>query len=299
MVLENFLKILFVINPISGGKSKVNWELEIRKYFTDLPHKIDFFILNGKDDEESLKYWLNSIKPDRVVAVGGDGTVSLVAEQILGTEIPMGIIAAGSANGMARELDLPADIKESLDIIIDGDIKKSDVIKLNNSEISLHLSDLGINAQLVKYYEKNKLRGWLGYSKMLLRVLVRKKLMKVTITADGEVIKANAILVVIANASKYGTGALINPGGNLHDGIFEIVIVRSLSILTVIKMFFQYKRYDPKKVEIIEARHAIIETVKPIYFQVDGEFIGKVKKVTADIIPGDILLILPKKIKAD
>lgn len=291
--LENNLKILFVLNPISGGKSKVNWESQIREYFTGLDFIIHYFILNGKDDEESLKYWLNNVKPDRVVAVGGDGTVSLVAKQLLGKNIPMGIIAAGSANGMAKELDLPVDVKAAIDIVINGEIKKSDVIKLNDTEISLHLSDLGMNAQLVKYYDKDKLRGWLGYAKMLFKVLIRKRLMRINIIADEEKVDGNAIMVVIANASKYGTGALINPTGNLHDGIFEIVIVRSLSIGTIIKMFFQYKRHDPKDVEIIKAKHAEIETLKPIYFQVDGEFKGKVKRVTADILPGEILLILP------
>ena len=297
--MENSLKILFVINPISGGKTKVNWEAEIQQYFKELNHQIHFFVLNGKDDDESLKYWLNNIKPQRVVAVGGDGTVTMVAKHILGTEIAMGIIAAGSANGMAKEMDLPGDVKSALEIVLHGEIKKSDVIKLNGKDISLHLSDLGMNAQLVKYYDKNKLRGWLGYSKMLLKVLLKRRLMKIKITADGEVTTGNAIMVVIANASKYGTGALINPFGNLHDGIFEIVIVRSLSVGTISKMLFQYKRYDPKKVEIIEARHAVIETAKPIYFQIDGEYINKVRKVTADIVPGQILLIMPKKIKSN
>lgn len=289
------LNILFVINPISGGKSKVNWESQIKEYFLNTEHSINFFILDGKDDEMSVKFWLEKIKPDRVVAVGGDGTVSLVAKQLLRTGIPMGIIAAGSANGMAKELDLPPGIKESLDLIVNGEIKASDVIKLNDTEISLHLSDLGMNAQLVKYYDNDKLRGWLGYAKMLLRVLVNRKLMKFTITADNEVIKGNAVMIVIANASKYGTGALINPSGNLHDGIFEIVVVRKLSIPTILQMFFQYKRHDPKKVEIIEARNATVETLKPIYFQVDGEYINKVRKVTAQIMKGVILLILPPK----
>ncbi len=160
-------------------------------------------MLNGKDDEMSVNYWLENIKPDRVVAVGGDGTVSLVATQLLGKNIPMGIIAAGSANGMAKELDLPSEINASLDIIVNGEIKKADVIKLNDKEISLHLSDLGMNAQLVKYYGRDKLRGWLGYAKMLIRVLIRRRLMKFTITADGEVIKGNADMIVIENANKY------------------------------------------------------------------------------------------------
>ena len=76
----------------------------IREYFKHLANNIDFFILTGKNDDISIKYWIEKIKPDRVVAVGGDGTVSLVAKQIVGSGIALGIFPAGSANGMAREL---------------------------------------------------------------------------------------------------------------------------------------------------------------------------------------------------
>ena len=81
MTTEPGLKILFVINPISGAKGKIAWEPAIRNYFTNLNHSIDFFLLDGKDDATSLKYWIEKLQPERVIAVGGDGTVSLVAEQ--------------------------------------------------------------------------------------------------------------------------------------------------------------------------------------------------------------------------
>src|ERR1035437_2086793 len=127
------LKILFVINPISGTKAKIAWEPAIRNYFVNLLHSFDFFLLNGKDDATSLKYWIEKLQPERVIAVGGDGTVSLVAEQLLGTNIAMGILPAGSANGMAKEVDIPVDLGAALDIILNGDIKPCDDRKSNSS----------------------------------------------------------------------------------------------------------------------------------------------------------------------
>ena len=124
------LKILFVINPGSGTKAKIAWEPAIRNYFLNLQHNIDFFLLDGKDDATSLKYWIEKLQPDRVIAVGGDGTVSLVAEQLLGKNISMGILPAGSANGMAKELNIPVEVNGALDIIINGEIKQCDVIKI-------------------------------------------------------------------------------------------------------------------------------------------------------------------------
>ena len=289
------LKILFVINPISGSKSKIDWEPAIRKHFVDLFHSFDFFLLDGKDDATSLKYWIEKLQPDRVIAVGGDGTVSLVAEQLLGKNIAMGILPAGSANGMAKELNIPTDVDGALDIIINGEIKRSDVIKIDEKEICLHLSDLGVNAQLVKYFEQGNLRGKLGYALKVFKVLWRKKLMDVTIKTDTQEIEQKAFMVVIANASKYGTGALINPEGNLHDGVFEIVVFRKISFISILKMFLQFRRFNPKKVEIFQAKTATITTAKDVHFQVDGEYLGKTNKVKAEIIKGQLNLILPGK----
>lgn len=289
------LKILFVINPISGTKSKIAWEPAIRKYFVNLSHNFDFFLLDGKDDATSLKYWIEKLQPERVIAVGGDGTVSLVAEQLLGKNIAMGILPAGSANGMAKELNIPVDVDAALDIILNGEITPSDVIRINDKEICLHLSDLGVNAQLVKYFEQGNLRGKLGYALKIFKVLWRKKLMHVTIKTDKEEIEKKAFMVVIANASKYGTGALINPEGNLHDGVFEIVVVRKIAFLSILKMFLHFRRFNPKKVEVFEAESATITTTNDVHFQVDGEYLGKTKNVKAQIIKGQLNLILPRK----
>ena len=295
MTTEPGLKILFVINPISGAKGKIAWEPAIRNYFANLSHSIDFFLLDGKDDATSLKYWIEKLQPQRVVAVGGDGTVSLVAEQLLGTNIAMGILPAGSANGMAKELDIPAEVDRALNIILNGEIKPCDAIRINDKELSLHLSDLGVNAQLVKYFEQGNLRGKLGYALKVFKVLWRKKMMDVTIQTNKEEIKRHAFMVVIANASKYGTGALINPEGNLGDGIFEIVVVRRINFISVLKMFLKFKRFNPKKVELFQAESAVITTVKKTHFQVDGEYLGKVDKVKAIIIKSQLNLILPRK----
>jgi diacylglycerol kinase (ATP) len=205
----------------------------------------------------------------------------------------LGILPAGSANGMAAELNIPIDIEGALDIVLNGKTRSSDVICLNGNHLCLHLSDLGLNAQLVKYFAENDSRGWWGYAKMLLRVAVRKKRMKVTIESEGQKQNRIAFMVVIANASKYGTGATINPDGNIHDGLLEIVIIRRLSIVELIKMLFHVKRLNPRKVEVIQARSAVVTTNVDIDFQVDGEYIGKVRKVEAKVDDKKLNLILP------
>lgn len=279
------LNILFILNPVSGGKKKRNWEPLIRDYFKPLPHTIEFFVLTGKDDVSSIQYWIKKLSPQRVVAVGGDGTISLVAQQLSGSGIPMGILRGGSANGMAEELKIPEDPSLAIHTILNGKTQKCDIIKIDDNDICIHLSDLGLNARLIKYFDKSHFRGMWGYARVFLKILWEGELLRAHIVADNLDINIPAYMIVIANASKYGTGAVINPEGLIHDGKFELVIVRQISIIEMIKMFLNNKPFDPKKVEIFQTTKAVITTRKETHFQVDGEYKGKINKVSAEIIP--------------
>ncbi len=99
-------------------------------------------------------------------------------------------------------------------------------------------------------------------------------------------------MVVLANASKYGTGAVINPEGSLYDGLFEVVIIRQLAIFEILKMWFKPKPFNKKNIEIIAASSVNIVTAHHVHFQVDGEYKGKVKKVQAEILKGQLDLVV-------
>ncbi|MDE3182320.1 MAG: diacylglycerol kinase family lipid kinase [Bacteroidota bacterium] len=289
------LNILFIINPASGGKKKIKWEPIIRNYFKQLSYQIDFFILRGNGDASSVGHWIKKLAPQKVVAVGGDGTISMVAEQLMGTSIPMGILRGGSANGMATELDIPQNPTKALETILKGDIIKCDVVKINDKEICIHLSDLGMNARMVKYYHKNAIHGMWGYSRMILKILIQGKPVISHISADNLETDIPAYMIVIANASKYGTGAVINPKGSIDDGKFELVVVRQISFIEFVKMFLKRTRFDPKKVEIFQTTKALITTKRANHFQVDGEYIGKVNRVSAVVMPSAIHVIIPNE----
>ena len=291
----NTYKILFVINPHAGDQSKPDWEESIREYFLNSEHTIYFYHLGSNDNENSVKEQIFKIKPQRVIAVGGDGTVTMVAKTVMGTDVSMGILPAGSANGMARELEIPLNVHEALNLILDGEIRKTDMVKVND-EMSLHLSDVGMNAELVKYFSEGNRRGKLGYAKVLLKVLVRRRYLKVWVETENMIVQRKALVVILANASKYGFGAVINPGGDLHDGLFEVVIVRRLAISELLKMWFRPQPFNPKKIEILKAKSVKIEMRHKAHFQVDGEYLGKINKVNARILPGILHLILPKKL---
>ncbi|MFL5809309.1 MAG: diacylglycerol/lipid kinase family protein [Flavisolibacter sp.] len=289
------LKLLFIINPVSGGKEKHNWEASIREYYKDRSHNIEFYLLTGKNDKISIQHHIERINPDRVIAVGGDGTVKMMADILKETQTPLAILPAGSANGMAKELEIPAEIETALEVVTEGECKKIDIIRINEEHICIHLSDMGLNAMMVKYFEKSKKRGMWGYGKTMFRVLWEKQKMKVTIKTDSAEVKRNAYMVTIANARKYGTGANINPDGDVADGKFEVVVVRKLNLAEICKAIFTHRSFNKDKIEVFPTKNVEISIHHKAYFQIDGEYLGKTKSVQARVLPQILNVMLPRK----
>ena len=288
------LKYLFIINPGSGRNSADSWKSLINDFFKGEETEFELYLLPAHFTAAQIKDHIFKVHPQNVIAVGGDGTVSMLANILAKSDIPLGILPGGSANGMAKELGIPADSGAALNVIVKGFLKKLDLILLNNKEYCLHLSDIGLNAQLIKYFDEGKLRGKIGYAKVILKTLWHRQKMHVSIRVGDTEISRVAFMVALANARMYGTGAVINPKGKPDDGQFELIIVRKLSFFTLIKMMFRPRIFDPKKIEIIPCTSADISTKRAMHFQTDGEYKGKLKKITAVIVPAAVTMILPE-----
>ena len=287
------LQFLFVVNNGSGTNQTISWNNVINAFFIGKDETFKIYNLPEKIETAQIKDHIAKEQPANVIAVGGDGTVTMLANMIAGTNIALGILPAGSANGMAKELGIPENPQDALKIILEAKIKHCDLIRINGNKYSLHLSDIGLNAQLIKYFDEGKLRGKLGYALVILKTLWRKEKMQAVIKTKDVEVRRNAFMVVLANATKYGTGAVINPHGNLRDGLFEVIIIRKLALGSLLQMLLKPGIFNPKKIEIIPSTSVEITTLRRTHFQIDGEYQGRVKKVTAEICQGILKIIEP------
>ncbi len=285
------LKILFIINPGSGVK-KFDWPVLITEFFKPLEHEIELFELPDPCDAEHITQKISQYKPDRVIAVGGDGTVNLLAKCLISTGIPLGILPAGSANGMAAEFSIPNDPQKAIDICLNGSIKEIHLVKVNG-ELCIHLSDLGFNAFVVKKFKSYKRRGMWSYGRAAWKVLWNQPLMHVSIKTDKEEMRRYAKMLVIANATRYGSGAVINPAGKLDDELFEVILVKKISFTESLKMFLTHGEYNSAKTEVLHTSSLKVQTRRFYHFQVDGEYLGKTNKVEAEILLKAIKVIVP------
>ncbi len=289
-------KIIFVVNPISGDLDKTNLENQIRAYAKQEDFQVHIYYTTGESDDVTIRELIQEIEPDKVVAAGGDGTCNMVGKLLLNTPIKMGILPVGSANGLAMELGISNQIQEALKTVIYGSTKAIDVIRVNDKHISLHLSDIGVNANTVQRFQKDTVRGFWGYGKHLLSELMAAKPLKFKIVIEGQEILKSAYMVVLANASRYGTGAIINPKGKPDDGVFEIVLVRAYSIrhlLGMIVPLFNKTIHQLDYIDVFGCKSVQIETPQKEIVQVDGEVIGSEKVINANILENALHVLVP------
>lgn len=263
-----------VVNPISGDVDKS--ELTEAALFFAEKENLNLVIYNTSkaNDIVNIKTLYKTYAPERIIVAGGDGTIKMVAEAMEKEEVILGILPAGSSNGLAVDLDLMLTLEENLKIAFLNDYMEIDVITVND-KISLHLSDLGLNAELIKNYESATIRGKLGYALQAVTTLIDfEGPFTATINANNETINCVARMIVIANSKKYGTGVVINPHGVMNDGMFELVILKNLDLYVFGQILTGNMPVESNDVEIIVTDHAFIKTNFPVSFQMDGEYCG-------------------------
>lgn len=287
-------KFLLIINPISGGNDKTELKQAVYDFARSEGVTIITYETTGKNDEAAIQELYLEERPERVLVAGGDGTVKMVGESIADHNAIIGVLPAGSANGLSVDLNLPDDLAEILEVAFNGDYIEMDMVCINGKK-SIHLSDLGANAELIKNYESGNVRGKLGYALNAFTTI--KELgepFKASVKANGEVLETEARMVVIANTQKYGTGVTINPVGIMDDGKFEIIILKNLDLMFLGKIVTGNMPVDDAEhVHIISTDAAQITTNEPVSFQIDGEFCGPESKLDVYILPRQMRVAVP------
>ncbi|MUP42557.1 diacylglycerol/lipid kinase family protein [Christiangramia aestuarii] len=289
----NFKEVLLIVNPIAGNTDKKKIISRVKTYLENENFNFHLYTTTGEEDVPKIQSEIKDNKIDRVLVAGGDGTINLVAEAIKEFDMSMGILPAGSANGLAVNFDIPEVLDEQLKVAMGDNFIDLDLLCLNDI-ICLHMSDLGINAELIRNYENSSIRGKFGYLIQSIPTLIQSEYpFHFIIETENETRDASGVLLGFANLNKYGTGANVNPKGKPDDGIFEILIFKKLSLGEILKTLKNETDLDPDFVEIIQAKEARINCKKPVSFQIDGEYIGKETEIEIKILPEKLKLAVP------
>lgn len=221
-------KLLFIVNPNAGKKISERLINTIRKEF---PQNIYYQIVVWKDKDHFKEVLdiLHSQDYTDAIAVGGDGTVNQVAKSLLGTNISLGIIPAGSGNGLARTLGISMEVEEAIRQIAKGNTVMIDHGTVNGIPFFC-TSGIGFDAHIGNLFTKSVKRGLQSYIKITIAELFRYRAKEYSLTFNGQTIVRKAFLITVANAGQYGNDFYIAPEAKIHDGLFHVVILKPFNV---------------------------------------------------------------------
>jgi diacylglycerol kinase (ATP) len=234
---------------------------------------------------------------DGLVVVGGDGMVSLGANLLAGTEVPLGIVAAGTGNDFARGLGLPfEDPAAGTDALIAGlgrAPRRIDLALVTHGEHRTWVAcviSTGFDAVVNERANRmTRPRGPSRYTFALARELATFSPRTYSITVDGVRRVQRAMLVSVANNASLGGGMLIVPHAELADGLLDVLIVHPLSragLLAVFPKVFAGEHTNHPAVEFLRGRRISIEADDIVAYG-DGERLGPLP-IEVEIVPGAI-----------
>ena len=296
--INNLLKtnILFIINPISGGKKKSKIPGMIDTYLDKSKFNPNFSYTEYIGHATELAEEAAKKDFDIIVAVGGDGTINEVASKVMQYQKLLGIIPQGSGNGLARFLNIPMGIKNAIELLNNYKIETIDCATLNG-KFFFNMAGMGFDAHISAQFAKNKTRGLKGYIKTALKEISSYQSQNYQIEIDGVHYTRNAFVISIANSSQYGNNVYISPASSTKDGLLDVCIIKKFPLYQLPVLAYQMlraKTHQSTMVEIIRGKYIKINRTSGDAIHLDGETFDMDKDIVIEVLPLALNIIINK-----
>jgi diacylglycerol kinase (ATP) len=286
------VKAAIIINPVAGPLWRRMTPAQVEAWTRAVVehHAADAQVVysKGPGHAHDLAHEAVADGAHVVVAWGGDGTVNEVASAVLYGRAVLGIVPVGSGNGLARELGIPRDPDEALDVALGGEERLIDVGEING-RLFFNVAGVGFDAHVAERFAASPVpvRGLVTYAAAALSEIVRYTPSHCRLHADGALRHdGDALLVAVANTRQWGNGARIAPRASLDDGRLDIVVVGArhpLAAAGSLWRLFWGDISDARGVSHHAVELAMIHADPPAPIHADGEPLGRHATITVSV----------------
>ncbi|GAA1793715.1 diacylglycerol kinase [Luedemannella flava] len=205
-------------------------------------------VLDAADEAAALAAAHRAVRDDgayALVAVVGDGTLNLALQAVPGTDVPLGLVPAGTGNDFAAQVGLPADPVAAARVIataVSGDrVRDLDLARVDAADGYRRWfgAVLAAGFDAVVNEKANRMRWPKGprrYDLAIVAELLRMRPRRYTLVLDGEPIEVDAMLVAVGNTASYGGGLRICPAADPTDGLLDVVVGARMTRLTMMRI---------------------------------------------------------------
>ncbi len=291
---------IMLANEKSGSFSKEKEQLEeTLAFLRQQGWNVSLELTRSGDDARRLTREAVAQKVDVAIAVGGDGTINSIIQELAGSETALGLIPSGTFNVWATETGIPMDCAGARNVLTNGQMRRVDLGYVNNHYYLL-MAGIGFGGTVTYAVKKESMKrlGVLGYLLTGIRLGLGFESFHTTLDIDGHIEKTHALQIVVGNTQLYGSLLRFTWKAKSDDGLLDLCVVRSPKKLEriIVMLDFLLQRNERRKwVTYKTCKSVEIRTHKPVNFQVDGEPVGHTP-ATFSIVPGALKVIVPQEI---
>lgn len=290
------MRVLFIVNPKAGrGAGLKVW----RRISRELTGKQGIEAVLPSSKEETRKVAAQAARNgvERVVAVGGDGTLQLVAGQLAHCDTILGLLPAGTGNDFGRNFGLPREPYHALNVALWAQPRRIDLGHAPGQGHFINAAGLGFDgtvAEKASSFPKG-LGGTLPYLAGALHTMATFQPIHVDVTVDDRTISGRSTLVVVANGRYYGGGMKVAPGACSEDGLLDICIAGGLNRLEMLKLLAQVysgAHVSHPQVRVMRGTHVKVTVPQSAPAHLDGEPLRSTE-LECRVLPKALSVALP------
>jgi len=291
------LEHIILVNPIAGRKKGEKYGIRIQILLKKYNITSSIHVSKGPQHLTELAKEFSLKNKCRFYSVGGDGTLNEIMQGIIGTDSEIVVTACGTGNDFVKSISKYKSMRKIIATSINAPSTHIDIMKLNNNKYCINILSAGFDAMVGKNIDKFRwlpaLSGKAKYNLSILYTLFENKNFKFKVRLNDKVIKQSFTLIAISNGKFYGGGICPSPEAKVNDGLLDICMIDSTSLLTKLMLLPKYKaskHTNLKQVKIDKTNKVTIVSTRQFPVNVDGE-IFYTKKLRCEIIKDCIKIV--------
>lgn len=292
------MRTCFIVNPTAGrGRALEAWRrlepqvgdwgaTEVAVRFTERPR-------HGTE----LARAAAAAGFDRVVSVGGDGTLNEVGNGLVGSRTALAVVSVGSSNDWVRTAGVPMDAAAAARLALTGRVTRTDIGHVPGVRHFFNIAGVGFDAAVSHVFNRawyKRLGGKLPNLMAVVQTLAAWQSPRVSVEIDGEVAEKRLFLMAVGIARYYGAGMMVLPDAIADDGLFEVVLGRDLGkgeVLGLLGKIFSGRHRGHPKIEFARGRRVALRSEDTVYYHLDGDVAGRLP-VTFEIVPAALDVVV-------
>jgi diacylglycerol kinase (ATP) len=249
---------------------------------------------NPKHLSEVIHRYKNEI--DLVIVGGGDGTLNAVADALVDTQLPLGILPLGTANDLARTLGIPTSLPEACQVIAHGELRRIDLGWVNGKHF-FNVASLGLSVKITQRLTKEIKRRWgiFAYAATALQVIWESRPFSAEIRINSQSIRVKTLQIAVGNGRYYGGGMAVVHDATIDDqrlDLYSLEIEHWWQIILLLPAMRQGRHIHWRSVRALQGQEIEVYTRKPRPINTDGE-ITTYTPAHFRVIPQAVAVLVP------